>query len=378
MFLEALEVRGIRNLKHQLINFDKRVTVISGQNGQGKTSLLEAVFLLSHSRSFRTSQIRDVVSRQQKDEGAAVRGVVRSDLGKREITLEILNGRRTLLLDGKRAESAGQFFGQLRCVTFTPEELQLVKGAPQIRRFYLDRTLSMISAEYLSDLVMYQRALKQRNALLSQHVGVGDERALLPWESLLIEHGERVAKARDVFLREISAPCLSFYQKLCEKSEVSRGEHIALQYQSDFYESGKLLSSDRLHEEFAASRGTDRRLRSTQFGIHRDELSVKFSANDLSGPARTLSSQGQARSISIALKLAAIEYIEARTGASPIVLLDDVESELDSLRRAGLFEFLQASTSQVIITTTDPSWAPSHPSLDVCERRIEAGLLRSL
>jgi DNA replication and repair protein RecF len=373
VFLDELEVRGIRNLKPQRVSFRKRVTVISGRNGQGKTSLLEAIFLLSHHRSFRTSLLRDVVSWADPERSGFIRGLVRSAVGSREIRLELDRGRRVLLLDGKRTEAAGQFFGQLRCVTFTPEELQLVKGAPQMRRQYVDRTLALVDREYFANLVQYQRALKQRNSVLGTPAG-GDDAVLVPWERLLAEHGRPIAAARSEFLSAIAPSCAKYYRDLCG-GEPNAGEKISFRYRSDFSSDGEMLSQDEILALFEGGRGQDCRLKATQLGVHRDDVEIVFGAEAVSGSARSLASQGQSRTIALALKLAAVEYIGNRSGEAPIILLDDAESELDAARREGLFEFLQGSSSQVIITTTDPSWAPSHSALDVAALRIEACLV---
>ena len=386
MILEELEVRGIRNLRPQLISFPKRVTLIFGQNGQGKTSVLEAIFLLSQNRSFRSTQIRDVVQRTPgrkesrnevqettfKEGEACIRGLVRSSLGTREITLQISRGKKTLLLDGKKAQAAGQFFGQLRVVTFTPEELQLVKGAPLLRRQFVDRILSIVDHGYLQHLVHYQRALKQRNALLAKAAG-GNEESLLPWEQILAEHGRAIAITRENFLRTITPACQKYYQDLCRPSEVAAEETIGLRYKSDFFPEEEILSEKSALAEYAGYRASDRRIKSTHFGIHRDDVEIVFRSDELKGLARALASQGQTRTIALAMKLAAVQYIEEVTGEPPLLLLDDVESELDAMRREGLFEFLQASQNQVVITTTDPTWAPSHRALDVDAMEIQGG-----
>lgn len=375
MILQELEVCGMRNLLPQRLTFPKRVTVIFGQNGQGKTSVLEAIFLLSQNRSFRTSQIRDVVSRNAEDGRARVCGRVKSRLGEREITLEIHKGRRSLLLDGKKAEAAGQFFGQLRVVTFTPEELQLVKGAPLLRRQFLDRTLSLVHPAYIFHLVHYQRAIKQRNAVLGKSL-VRDEE-LVPWEDLLIQHGQEIALLRQSFLRSIGPSCEKFYRQLCENSEAAQSERVSLEYESDFLEAEHLLANDTLQRQYESKRAQEKRLRATQFGVHKDDIRIVFSCEEVSGLARSIASQGQTRTLALALKLAAISYIQEITDELPILLLDDVESELDAQRRQGLFEFLKNSEHQVLITTTDPSWAPSHRELDVENLEICSGLIKS-
>lgn len=385
MFLEELEVRGIRNLQPQKISFERRVSVISGRNGQGKTSLLEAIYLLSQTRSFRTAQRRDVIAWQSSEKSGFVRGLVRSGLGKREISLLLERGKRTLELDGKRAEAAGQFFGQLRCVTFTPEELQLVKGSPQIRREYVDRTLSLVDANYLRDLVQYQRALKHRNTLLAMREPPSDAE-LEPWEQLLAAAAIPLAGARKAFLESIGPSCQQFYRNLANRGlealesspKDSSGESITLEYRSKFCRPEGPVSVEEAAAIFRDSRAQDRRLKSTHTGVHRDDLDVGFQAPHVSGAAKSLASQGQTRTIALALKLAAVEFIELRSGEAPLILLDDVESELDSSRREGLFELLQASRNQVIVTTTDPSWAPAHRALDVAAFGIENGQISSI
>lgn len=368
MFLRELELLGFRNLANTRVAFKTPVTLIVGRNGQGKTSLLEAVYLLALPRSFRTGHVRDVVQWPELSEkfasdtprfnGCRVRGMVSTASGEKEICYEIVDGRRTVLVNGKRAERAGAFFGQLTAVIFTPEELHLVKGAPLLRRQFIDRTISLIDHRYIDSLVAYQRALKSRNTILrsSKTATSPLHLELSAWDEILVDNALYILKQRLEFSREISSTIDGYYAALSRSAPYA--ERVAIQIRSNVLDSqGTIPHRGDLLKRLEQTRERDKVTASTSIGIHRDDLEILFDSGFGKRDAKGSTSQGQAKSISLALKLSAIEFVRKITQESPMLLLDDVESELDDERKRSLYEMLQSFDSQVLVSATSVSAA---------------------
>ena len=369
MFLRELDLLGFRNLANTRVSFNTPVTLIVGRNGQGKTSLLEAVYLLALPRSFRTGHVRDVVQWPEvaaqfhtpdlpQFNGCRVRGFVSTAAGEKEICYEIVEGRRSVLINGKRAERAGAFFGQLTAVIFTPEELHLVKGAPLLRRQFIDRTISLIDHRYIDCLVAYQRALKSRNAILrsSKNATSPLHLELSAWDEILADNGLYILSQRLNFCSELARTIDGFYNALSRSAPYA--ERVTLEVRSNLLDKdGQLPSRSELIARLEASRERDKATISTSIGIHRDDLEIVFDCGFGQRDAKGSTSQGQAKSISLALKLSAIEFIRKLTQESPMLLLDDVESELDEHRKVSLYEMLQGFRSQVLISATSVSTA---------------------
>ncbi|MFN8390431.1 MAG: DNA replication/repair protein RecF [Bdellovibrionota bacterium] len=368
MFLTRLRVSNFRNLAPQEITFDNRVTVITGKNGQGKTSLLETVYLLSHNRSFRSGKTKDLLQwtagpARERVEGA-VEATVSSSSGDRLIQYFLRGNHREVFVNEKRVEKLSHFYGQLNSVIFTPEELQLVKGAPQQRRNFVDRSLAMVDPVFVEAAVQYQRALKQRNALLGQlqqtKAPASEAVSQLGfWDALLVKHGHIAAGRRRQFIAALGEKVPNYYRALVSTTRLVRAlERVSLRYTSDFLdESGEILPTPKLEELFAAEHLRDLRRGVTSVGFHRDDVEIFLETDFGAKPAKIAASQGQARSVSLALSLSAVDYLNERTGEPPVMLLDDVESELDQYRRAALFELLSTFQAQVLLTTTEPTSA---------------------
>jgi DNA replication and repair protein RecF len=351
--LVRLETQRFRNLKDQSIAFDNRVTVLVGDNGHGKTSIIEAVYMLSAARSFRTHSVKELMRWDSSEKQCTVRGIFESQDGTKEIVFEYLNGKRNIFVNGNPIQKASGFFGKFLTIVFTPDELQLVKGSPSVRRKFVDRVISMIDPNYVDELVAYQRALRHRNAVLTS--GPVDLENLEPWNQLLIKHGHSIAEKRRDFVEQIREGFQFHYDKIIKLS--SSEESVEITYQSNFMSEGKLMSRDELGELFAKSAARDCRYRATTKGIHRDEFPIYINFGGKNKEARSAASQGQSRSAALALKLVATQRIKEVLGEAPIVLLDDVESELDSRRVKALYDVLEELETQVIITATELSSA---------------------
>jgi DNA replication and repair protein RecF len=318
-----------RNLSAGEMSPDGGINVIFGKNAQGKTNLLEAMWLFTGGRSFRGSRDADLVARGRR------RALL--DLtffsGEREQTarLAVEGGTRSAVLNGVPKRSAAGLVGVFCAVMFSPEHLALVRDGPVFRRNFMDTALCQIRPGYAVLLARYRHTLVQRNALLkdiprhSELLGT-----LSVWDEKLARYGREIVKSREEYLTWISGPVRGIYAGICENRE-----QIGLKYQK---------SAENLNEALLKNRAADIAAGHTGAGPHRDDLLIEI--DGLS--ARAFGSQGQKRSAVLALKLAEAEVLFRRTGERPVVLLDDVMSELDAGRQDYLLNHLE--NCQVFIT----------------------------
>lgn len=349
MKLKQLSISRFRNIIEAEVEFPTRINVLVGRNGQGKTSVLEAMYLLGHNRSFRTAKSEEIKSRLAGTGDTAVSGIIDTEDGEKTLAYRYQDGRKQVFINGSKISSAAQFVGAVKIIDFTPDDLFLVKGTPQERRRFLDKLLALQDREYLEALVRYQRALKNRNALLTS--GFNRPRnelrvELSHWEKTLIEDGLRIGKRREALSKKLSSLAQVIYSEFVTDGAA---EKIESRYESKF------LKVKELEEGFSSSLERDLKLRTTTFGVHRDDLLLTIDTGFGSHSAKQIASQGQTRSAALALKLAGVEYLR---DSNPIVLLDDVESELDKGRRERLLEYLLSLKSQIFIATTDRAALP--------------------
>lgn len=380
MLLSHLGLTHFRNY-HQLdLTFDAPLTLLQGQNAQGKTNLLEAIFLLATSKAVHAVQEREIVDWQAADEPipyCRVAGRVQVD--GRTLDLEVLltprgdgvNYTKQIKVNGA-AKRSMDLVGLLRAVLFLPEDIKLVDGGPAERRRYLDVALCQIDKAYCRALSAFQQVLLQRNSLLKR---LRDQEArpspavdaqLAFWDEKLVQHGAAVIAQRHNFLLDLEV--LAAHRH----AELSGGrEQLALHYLPSFnpgllpdqefelLREGLLEAApaDRLAvatvspaylRKLAVRRSREIAAGTTLYGPHRDDLRFLANGRDL----RTYGSRGQQRSAALALKLAEVRAMTAATGAAPLLLLDDVMSELDAGRRSMLLAVID-DVPQAIVTTTD-------------------------
>ncbi len=331
----ALEATGFRNLSPLVIEPHPRFNVFSGDNGQGKTNLLEAIYLLGTLRSFRAGKTEELIAFGQAQ--ARVRARVERLGIERLLEVALTPGHKSARVDGKGARTTS-YFGGFNVVLFAPEDLNLVRGAPSGRRRFLDRAIFNAQPSYLADVQTYERVLRSRNALLRQSRAV--DLALLD--------------IYDQQLTVAAAPLWSQRQALVE----ALLPHLHTAF--SFVTSGQLTLSARhrraladgtaLAAQLSADRPKDLARGATSSGPHTDDLQLLISDR----PAAQFASQGEARAIVLALKIAEITLLRERLGDWPVLLLDDVSSELDPGRNRLLFDFLQRMPGQVFVTTTQP------------------------
>ena len=353
MRLTWLSVDSFKNLKQVSLRPDPSYNLILGENAQGKTNLLESIWALTGCRSFRGSHDRDYPA----FDGGTLVVEARFQDSRREQSV------RLCMTGGSAPEKkfwcndvpqkGGTLFSVFHCVVFTPEDLALVSGGPERRRSFLDLCSSQLSPPFLAVVRRYQLALQQRNAVLKQNLPQKQAEAMLTvWDGQLARLGAEIAVQRAAYVRRLSEACVPLY------SEIARGrEKISLHYHASIYgrdAQDQLPDKVRDHlilqyaEKMQQNHAGDLFSGHTGMGVHRDDLMLCIDGR----PAREFGSQGQKKSLALAMKLAQAQIYSKRRKESPIVLLDDVMGELDDARQAVVSTIVE--NMQVFVTTCHP------------------------
>jgi len=320
-------------------------TVLVGRNGQGKTNLLEAVYFLCTLKALRAARLVELVRFGQPS--ARVAGHFALAGATREIAVTIQDGLREATVDGKPVRAVEDYFGGVSVVAFTPDDLAVVKGAPEERRTLLDRAVFNRFPVFLRASRGYLRALRSRNRLLKDGAAADYLRA---YDEALAESGARILALRRELLKEMAPRAQAAVASIAQLPETQYGyrpAHLDVDFDTA---DGPTLAASLLHA-LHARLGRDRERGFTSVGPHADDLDIRLEGQ----PARAYASQGQARALVLAWKIGEIENLRAALGRSPLLLLDDVSSELDPERNAFLMRYLSGSGAQVLLTTTEPS-----------------------
>ncbi|RUA30356.1 MAG: DNA replication/repair protein RecF [Chloroflexi bacterium] len=359
-YLSRLRLTNFRNLVHLDVGLSPGVTVYYGPNAQGKTTLLEAVYLLCIARSFRADNEREVVNfdAAKAGEQALVDGTIEKD-GQRlrvivgyqptQRTSQDTNGlaynvRKEIRVNRLR-RTAGELIGEVNAVLFSAADIELIQGPPAARRRFLDIVLSQADSVYLKGLQRYQRVVQQRNQLLRlirDGRAQGDELAY--WDDELVREGAQITWRRYEAMRELTAACVRHHEDLSGPEEV-----LEVEYRPSVRLAGDVGEvEDNFREALAAAGHRERAMPVTAVGPHRDDFSLHIDGADMG----VFASRGQARTLALALRLAEAEFLASVRGEGPVVLFDDALSEMDSFRRHRLLE-KATRYEQVLITTTD-------------------------
>ena len=332
----SLSIRSFRNVSAADVVFGERFNVLSGDNGQGKTNVLEALYVVATSRSFRTSKIEELVA--FGTELASVRANVEEDGIFRTQSVGLKKGSRVARIDDKRPPSLSEFAVRTPVVVFHPGEIALSMGGSAERRKLLDRCALYVTPQAMEELSAYGRAQKARQRVLEMRgVHASD---LGEWEALCVKHGLAVMMQRRQAAERLIEGAATAFGQIGGAARVMRAE----------YRPSAPWEADAFAERLRGARPADLRRGSASIGPHRDELGLELDGR----PVRGIASQGQHRAVTLALKAAEIELVGKARGVRPILLLDDVSSELDRERTAALFAFLREQRGQVFLTTTRP------------------------
>lgn len=360
MRVESLQLRQFRNYEALDLEFPDGVTVLIGPNAQGKTNVVEAIYYASLARSHRTAKDAELI-RWEREQGAV--RVHFSRLGvENTVELRFSRIKRRQLLLNSQPVTPKNLVGSLTTVLFSPEDLYLVKGAPQLRRSFLDTEISQTSPAYYRELSKYSRLISQRNNLLKKiREGQADRNMLELWDVQLAASAAQITAKR---LETVSR--LAMLSRLMQRRISGSLENLEVSYDlhaptgergPSVAAEGSLVTEGLIpwYNEMLAKRHELDIIRGvTSVGPHRDDLRLSVNGVEL----RTYGSQGQQRTGALALKLSELEFIRGETGAYPVLLLDDVMSELDASRRKELLGFLQREKIQTIITATDRAYFP--------------------
>jgi DNA replication and repair protein RecF len=379
MYLKTLHLKQFRNYQDSIVDFDAPKTILVGNNAQGKSNLLEAVELLSTLKSHRAVRDRDLIL--EETTVAQIRANLERAYGPVELALTLrTQGRRTAALNREALRRQMDFLGTLNAVQFSSLDLDLVRGAPERRRTWLDSLLIQLEPIYTHILQQYNQVLKQRNALLKKYrswLAEGKPEAfsqdfeteLALWDAQLATTGSRVTRRRDRVIKRLAPLAASWHQSISGATEVLEVNYAPnIHLEKDDPEGVQQAFLEKIQQR----RIPEHHQGTTLVGPHRDE--VEFSINQT--PARSYGSQGQQRTLVLALKLAELQLIEDVVGEPPLLLLDDVLAELDLNRQNQLLDAIQ-DRFQTLITTThlgafDAQWLNSSQILSVQAGQISS------
>lgn len=340
MKVNSLSLSNFRNYSHFFIDFDRDINILIGSNGQGKTNLIEAIYLLSVGKSFKTHINKQMIMFDQ--DFAKVHGEVTSNNKIRDLEMLLGSDFKRAKIDDQDIYKISEYVGLLNVVVFIPDDLYLIKGSPNNRRRFIDLELSKISPIYVFNLSKYNNLLKERNKylkLLNQKNSNGDEYLEVLDEQMAKLQIELIKK-RIEFINKLDKKVNLIYRLIAKKED----EKIKLNYHCFLKDE---LNYDNILSLYKKNRQRDIRYTQSHVGIHKDDLKIYMNDNE----ADLFASQGQQRTIVLSLKIALIELIKDEIGEYPVLLLDDVLSELDETRKNMLLDILDQKI-QTFITTT--------------------------
>lgn len=334
MFIKSLKLKNYRNYDLLNLTFDSNTNILYGDNAQGKTNVLEALYLSGTTKSHRGTKDRDLI--QFNHEESHIETIVEKNGVDFQIDMHLKkNHPKGIAINKIPIRKASELFGIIHFVFFSPEDLNVIKEGPAGRRRVIDLELSQLDKVYLSNLSSYNRIVNQRNSLLKE---ISYKENLIDtldiWDMQLVEYGEKIIESRKEFIKEVNKIISNIHYKLTGGNEI-----ISLSYESS-------LSGMSLEEAVKKYRERDIRFKSTSVGPHRDDLCFKAGNLDI----RKFGSQGQQRTAALSLKLSEIELVRRKICDTPILLLDDVLSELDKHRQNYLLDSIH--DIQTVITCT--------------------------
>ena len=334
MWINKIKIKNFRNYEEEEINLEKNVNIFYGENAQGKTNIIEAIFLCSMGKSFRAKKDKEMIKLDAKQANIEIEYQKQDRDGK--IKIEI-NNKKNIYLNGIKLKKLSELLGNVNTVIFTPDDINILKGGPQNRRRFLDIMISQLKPNYMYHLNIYAKIIEQRNNYLRQiREENKDEKLLEIWDEKLAQEAYIIYQYRKEFIEKIKNKIKNIHTEITDKKEEIKIEYITHCQSKEEYL--KLLKE---RKKLDIIKGY------TTKGIHRDDFIIYINDKELS----IYGSQGQHRTSILSLKLAEVDIIKDEIGESPILLLDDFMSELDEKRRNHFLEKIK--NTQVIITCTD-------------------------
>lgn len=363
LYVENITLKGYRNYSSRAVEFSRGVNIFKGENAQGKTNLLEAVYFLSCGKSFRTQKDMDLINFSM-DKAYLKAGIVNTAGAGTVEALLTREGKKSLKLNSQPVKKLTDLFGQILTVVFSPEELKILKESPSLRRKFVDMEISKVRPAYLYDLQSYEKAMTNKNALLKSNMKPEQVKKLVSVFNLqLAEYGENIIRRRTNYLKVLDERSKEIHKKLTGEKE-----DMGVVYKPSV-EGGSLKEAlyKRLEETF------DSELQNgyTVAGPHREDIQFTVNSRD----AKAFASQGQQRSALLSVKLATVQIIKETLKETPVVLLDDVFSELDVGRQLSLLSMLK--DMQIIITTAS-DMPREFQGLSLSEYQVKNGEIAKL
>lgn len=346
MRLSNLQLQNFRNYDDLSLTFTKNLVIFLGENAQGKTNVLESIFVLAMTRSHRTTNEQELI--QWDKNLAAIRGTIERQHTSVPLELFLTKKGRKTKVNHIEQKKLSSYIGQLNVILFAPEDLSLVKGSPQLRRKFLDMEIGQIDPVYLYDLVQYQKVLKQRNQYLKQlaEKKQTDELYLEVLTEQLVEFGSKVLIARQKFVKHLEYWASQLHHKISQNKENLVIDYISSVPDAPWDNLEAVQTAFRQALEKVKNKEQFRQV--TLAGPHRDDLIFLINEKNV----QTFGSQGQQRTTALSVKLAEIDLMKEETGEYPVLLLDDVMSELDDARQLHLLETIEGKVQTFLTTTT--------------------------
>ena len=339
MYLKEIKLQNFRNYKEEAVKFHKKVNIIAGKNAQGKTNLLESLYIMCIGKSFRTNKDAEMI--RFGEDLCKVKSVSIKDGSELKVEINISREGKQIKIDGVKASRNMDILENVYMVIFSPEDLKIVKDEPEKRRKFMDRELCLIRPIYFKNLARYKKILLQRNSLLRKNNINVDH--LLVWNEELAEYGSKIILERRRFIEKVNAISKEISKNITNGKEALEISYEANVEWKETLEKQKEYFLNKLNRNLK----NDIFRRNTTVGPHKDDIKICLDGIDI----RHFGSQGQQRTAALSLKLAEIKLIKEETGEDPILLLDDVLSELDAERQRFLINSL--GEMQLFITTTE-------------------------
>lgn len=340
MIIKSLELSDFRNYESLCIHFDRGVNILFGDNAQGKTNILEAIYVSATTKSHKSSKDKDIINFEKEE--AHIRTYLEKDDIETRVDMHLRKSKtKGIAIDGVKIKKAAELLGLLNVVFFSPEDLSIIKNGPAERRRFIDMELCQLDNFYLYNLNNYNKIVNQRNKLLKDlYYNPTLKDTLTIWDSQLVSYGSKIIERRIQFIEQINGIIKEIHSNLSGGKEFLR-----IEYEPN-------ITIDSYEKELSYSQDKDIKLKQTTVGPHRDDISfmVKKAGEEKEIDIRKYGSQGQQRTAALSLKLSEIELVRKVTKDTPVLLLDDVLSELDSNRQNYLLNSI--GDIQTIITCT--------------------------
>ena len=335
MYINSIILENFRNYEKQEISLNENINIIHGYNAQGKTNIIEAIFLCAYGKSFRAKKDTDLIKFGEKLAKVEISYKKSDREGKIKSEIE---DKKTFYINGVKQSKISDILGKINVVIFTPDDIEIIKDGPQRRRKFLDMLISSLKPNYIHLLNTYNKTLEQRNNYLRQIKLENKPASMLDiWDEQLAEYSYKIFEYRKYFIEKISEKIDVFHNLITKSGK----EDIKIKYISNSKDQQSFLENLKKTREVDIKRGF------TAIGIHRDDFMIYINGKSVS----VFGSQGQQRTAVLSLKLCELDIVKEETEDTPVLLLDDFMSELDEIRRKSFLENIKGS--QVIITCTD-------------------------